>query len=156
MPYVSTAYESNPTAPISEKDKNDQWSNPTWVSVPDPPPNEYGKCVSYVRFVTPGLPKAKQWTKGSLVKGDNKIAKGTVIATFNTEGHYHGHAAIYESQSKQGIAVVDQWITTPAKPISRRVLRFGARGNSNNGDFQYLILSFSVHCFFSFKVQIGH
>jgi hypothetical protein len=143
MAYVSTGYETNPDAPIALKDKNDEWIHPKWVSVPDPSPgesSEYGQCVSYVRFVTKDLPKAKYWKQGKPVKGNKEIGKGTVIATFNKEKHYHGHAAIYESQSeKVGIAVVDQWITPPAKPISRRVLRWGALGNSNNGDHFYVV-----------------
>jgi len=139
MPYVSTNYENNSNAPISVKDESGEWKNPTWVSVPDPPPNEYGECVSYVRFVTLGLPKALEWSKGRPVKGHLDIAKGTVIATFNAAGHYHGHAAIYENQSEKGINVVDQWITAPPKPISRRMLRFGAAGISNNGNNFYVV-----------------
>ena len=126
MAYVSTNYENNPDAPI---DKN------TWVGTAP----YYGECVSYVKFVTPGLPGTLMWKKGDPVKGNTKIVRGTVIATFNKEGHYHGHAAIYESQTEKGIHVVDQWIRPPAMPIHRRLLRFTGVGNVNDGDAFYVV-----------------
>ena len=118
MPYVSQNYVSNPNAPI---DKN------VWVAAAP----YYGACVSYVKFVTPGLPQTPMWKKGLPVKGNRNILRGTVIATFNDHGKYFGQAAIYESQTAQGINVVDQWITPPPRPIHRRMLRFGAHGNAN-------------------------
>jgi|SRR4051794_9777 hypothetical protein len=126
MAYVSTNYENNPDAPI-DKD--------TWVGTAP----YYGQCVSYVKFVTPGLPATALWKKGEQVKENTKVVRGTVIATFNKEGHYEGHAAIYESQTVAGLKVVDQWITPPAKPIHRRLLRFGAHGNSNDGDGFFVV-----------------
>ena len=126
MPYVSNNYASNTNAPI---DAN------TWVG--EAP--YYGQCVSYVKFVTPELPQTPIWRKGSQVKGNFKILRGTVIATFDANNHYSGHAAIYEGQNAAGINVVDQWITPPAQPIHRRMLRFGAHGNSNNGDNFFVV-----------------
>jgi hypothetical protein len=134
MPYVSDNFQSNPNAPIAKQDAKGNWTNPKWVDAPDPPSAEHGQCVSYVRFVTKGMPKAANWKPGALVKGNYNLAKGTVIATFDKNGHYHGHAAIYVSQSKDGIAVVDQWITGTPKPVSRRLIHWAGKGVSNNGD----------------------
>jgi hypothetical protein len=124
MPYVSGNYDHNPGAPMG-----------TWVG--NPP--YHGQCVSYVKAVIPGLPATASWSKGRRVRGDLSIAAGTLIATFNEHGHYSVHAAIYESQGPNGINVVDQWITPPPQPIHRRLLRFGAHGNSNNGDNFYVV-----------------
>jgi len=124
MPYVSQNYDNNPAAPLGQ-----------WVG--DPP--YYGQCVSYVKAVVPTLPETKKWKKGALVKYNVTLMAGTVIATFNSSGNYFGHAAIYESQTDDGLNVVDQWITAPAMPIHRRMLRFGAHGNSNNGDNFYVV-----------------
>jgi hypothetical protein len=126
MAYVSNNYTDNPDAPIDQE---------TWVG--DPPYK--GQCVSYVKFVTPGLPQAALWKKGIQVKGERSIARGTVIATFNSDNKYFGHAAIYESQTDAGINVVDQWITPPPRPIHRRMLRFGAQGLANNGDNFFVV-----------------
>lgn len=126
MAYVSTNYTDNPGAPIDQN---------TWVG--DAP--YHGQCVSYVKFVTPGLPQTAAWKKGIQVKGNRDIVSGTVIATFNSDNKYFGHAAIYENQSDAGINVVDQWITPPASPIHRRMLRFGAHGLANNGDNFFVV-----------------
>jgi len=68
-------------------------------------------------------------------KNSRNIVAGTVIATFDANGHYKGHAAIYVSQDATGILVYDQYVTPPSpKPVGPRVLRWGAKGNSNNGD----------------------
>jgi hypothetical protein len=123
MPYVSHNYDKNPAAPLGK-----------WVGTAP----YYGECVSYVKAVVPNLPQTSLWKKGALVKGKN-ISAGTVIATFNAAGHYSGHAAIYENQTSSGLNVVDQWIKPPAQPIHRRMLRFGAHGNSNNGDNFFVV-----------------
>jgi hypothetical protein len=74
------------------------------------------------------------------VKGAKNIMTGTVIATFNASNQYEGHAAIYVSQSKDGISVYDQWRTPPTpKAVGPRLLRFGAVGNSNDGDRFYVV-----------------
>jgi hypothetical protein len=119
MPYVATNYDKSPAAPLGH-----------WVGAPP----YYGQCVSYVKAVAPALPQTSKWRKGAPVKGNATIKAGTVIATFDAAGNYSGHAAIYESQSPDGLNVIDQWITPPPQPIHRRTLRFGAHGNSNNGD----------------------
>ena len=124
MPYISSNYDNNPAAPLGK-----------WVGSPP----YYGECVSYVKAVVPTLPQTSRWKKGASVKGNNTIKAGTVIATFNAGGQYYGHAAIYESQTVEGINVIDQWIKAPAKPIHRRMLRFGAHGDVNNGDKFFVV-----------------
>ena len=144
MAYRAKNYASNPKAPLgkwvctrtSSLDPFDQ----------EPPvanrgnPDFCGQCVSYLTTVCEGLPvNTSKWRQGALVKGNAMVFSGTAIATFNVAGKYSGHAAIYVDQSDSGITVVDQWVTPPAKPIHQRLLRFGARGNSNNGDNFYVI-----------------
>ncbi len=144
MPYLSTNYMSNTNAPVG-----------TWVCAPTSrhapfstvPPHAQtggtdlcGQCVSYVKKVCPSLPSTSMWRKGALVKTSTNLAPGTVIATFNANGHYEGHAAIYVSQNTQGITVYDQYVTPPSpKAIGPRLLRWGAHGNSNNGDKFYVV-----------------
>jgi hypothetical protein len=81
----------------------------------------------------------KLWKKGVQVKSAKDIVAGTAIATFGTDDKYSGHAAIYESQTPAGINVVDQWVTAPATAIHRRLLKFGAKGLSNNGDNFFVV-----------------
>jgi hypothetical protein len=96
--------------------------------------------VSYVTTVCSTIPVSTGvWRKGVQVKGNKNALRGTAIATFDSSGKYSGHAAIYESQTTLGINVVDQWVTPPAKAIHKRLLRFGAHGNSNNGDNFFVI-----------------
>jgi hypothetical protein len=99
-----------------------------------------GQCVSYVKKVCPTLPATSGWKKGALVKNNPKILTGTIIATFNAAGKYEGHAAVYVNQSPAGINVYDQWVTPPTpKAVGPRLLRWGAHGNSNNGDNFYVV-----------------
>ncbi|MGY8527982.1 BPSL0067 family protein [Paracidovorax citrulli] len=144
MPYVSLNYKNNSAAPVGK-----------WTCAPTsnlqpfgevPPtnktggPNFCGQCVSYVKKVCPSLPGTTQWRKGAQVKDNQSIAPGTAIATFNASGHYEGHAAIYVSQDAAGIKVYDQYVTPPSpKAVGPRVLRWGAHGNSNNGNNFYVI-----------------
>ena len=77
------------------------------------PPVGTGECVPLVEDAT-GAPRAAQWSRGALVKGNTALARGTAIATFDAAGNYgnnrHGnHAAIYLGQDASGIQVVDQW-----------------------------------------------
>jgi hypothetical protein len=85
--------------------------------------------------VCPSLPATRSWKKGLPVRDNIEISAGTVIATFNAAGTYEGHAAIYVSQGSAGINVYDQYVTPPSpKAVGPRTLRWGAAGNSNNGD----------------------
>ena len=144
MPYVSTDYANNTKAPLGQWTCTRTSSLGPYDSTPPAEtqgnPNYCGQCVSFVTTVCPTLPvSTHSWRKGGLVKGDSTIAAGTAIATFDANGRYNGHAAIYENQTDTGINVVDQWVTPPAQAIHRRMLRFGARGLSNNGDNFYVI-----------------
>ena len=144
MAYVSSNYKNNPNAPVG------QWvctrTSALGPYTTTPPsdkthsPNFCGQCVSFVTTVCPTLQvNTALWKKGALVKGNADILPGTAIATFNEHGHYSGHAAIYDGQDKDGLNVYDQWVTPPARAIHYRPLRFGAHGNSNNGDNFYVI-----------------
>ncbi|WP_428488541.1 BPSL0067 family protein, partial [Rhodopila sp.] len=90
-----------------------------------------GECVPLVRAAT-GAPQATNWQRGLQVQGNTNIRPGTAIATFDSNGHYDGHAAIYLGQDEDGIRVVDQWnirdpgghITEHHKP-SKRTIFFG-------------------------------
>lgn len=139
MAYVATNYANHAKAPVGK------WAcAPTSALAPfDEPPSGAqtkgsdlcGQCVSYVKTVCPLLPATANWKKGAAVRGNTRLAAGTVIATFGSGGHYEGHAAIYVSQNDAGITVYDQWISGAApKPVGSRLLRWGAQGRSNNGD----------------------
>jgi hypothetical protein len=144
MAYVATNYATNPSAPVGQ-----------WVCAPSSAlaPSKTvpigdttkgtdlcGQCVSYVKKVCPTLPQTSKWKKGTPTKGNKTIQAGTVIATFNTSGKYEGHAAIYVSQDEKGILVYDQYVTPPSlKAVGPRTLRFGASGNSNNGNNFYVV-----------------
>lgn len=144
MSYVATNYLTNLKAPIGK------WACTRTSSISpydkEPPSDKQGssdfcgQCVSYVTTVCPTIPVAtKYWKKGAKAKENKDILAGTAIATFDKNGKYSGHAAIYERQDTVGINVVDQWVTSPAKAIHKRILRFGAHGNSNNGDNFFVI-----------------
>ena len=143
MPYVSQNYAKNADAPLKE-----------WVCTrtsalgpykTKPPKNQQGgpdfcgQCVSYVTTVCPTIPVATgKWKKGVPVKGNLTIAKGTAIATFSNE-KYQGHAAIYESQDKDGIHVYDQWVTGAGKAVGTRLIKWDGSGVSNNGAGFYVV-----------------
>jgi len=64
----------------------------------------------------------------------------TVIATFNANDQYEGHAAIYVSQDDLGLRVYDQYIYGRVpKAVGPRTLRFGAQGDANNGDKFFVV-----------------
>ncbi len=67
-----------------------------------------GECVDLVRTAT-GAPRSTEWQRGAQVQGNANIRPGTAIATFDSNGRYDGHAAIYLGQDAQGIRVIDQW-----------------------------------------------
>lgn len=106
-----------------------------------------GECVDLVRAAT-DAPQTKNWQRGVLVKGNTAILSGTVIATFDSNGHYTGHTAIYLGQDENGIQVIDQWnrrnpngnITSQHKP-SQRTLYFNQpqRNRVNQGESYYVV-----------------
>jgi hypothetical protein len=67
-----------------------------------------GECVPLVQAAT-GAPLSTEWRPGVQVQGNMNIRPGTAIATFDSNGHYDGHAAIYLGQDTSGIQVIDQW-----------------------------------------------
>jgi hypothetical protein len=142
MAYLATNYATDPKAPANK-----------WVCAPGSKlgpfdtaptkntghPDYCGQCVSYVKVVCPVLPATAAWKKGEAAKGNKTILAGTVIATFNANDKYEGHAAIYVSQDENGLRVYDQYIYGVAKGIGPRVLRFGAHGDANNGDKFFIV-----------------
>jgi hypothetical protein len=144
MAYVSTNYANNLNAPVDKWTCAPTSSLAPFSQVPSGDDtkglNLCGQCVSYVKRVCPTLPATSSWKKGAAVRNNKDILTGTVIATFNANGQYHGHAAIYVSQGPDGILVYDQYVTPPSpKAVGARTLRWGAGGNSNNGDNFYVV-----------------
>ena len=66
------------------------------------------ECVEVARQCF-GAPPSSKWKPGNAVVGNEKVKKGTLIATF-VDGKYKGHTALYLSQDSKGnIRVLDQW-----------------------------------------------
>ena len=144
MPYVSTNYANNLNAPIGKWVCAPTSRLPPFATAPSGTNTKgtdlCGQCVSYVKKTCPTLPVTSRWNKRAPVRDNAKIATGTVIATFNAAGKYEGHAAIYVSQSVASINVYDQYVTAPSpKAIGPRMLRWGAHGNSNDGNSFYVV-----------------
>ena len=97
---------------------------------------ESRECVAVVKYFAKA-PHTSLWKKGARVKGNTSIKPGTAIATFNSNGKYFGHAAIYISQTATAINVYDQW---NSKPLRTRPIEFKGHGYvSNDGDQFYVI-----------------
>jgi hypothetical protein len=81
-----------------------------------------GECVPLVRAAT-GAPRAADWQRGALVRGNAAVRPGTGIATFDDNGHYTGHAAILLWQDEHELHVIDQWnVRDPHGNITRHIL----------------------------------
>jgi len=145
MPYVSKNYLNHKDAPVGQWACAPSSSLGPYETIPASetttgPVDYCGQCVSYVKTVCPTLPaRTADWKKGAAVKDNKTIVAGTVIATFNGDGKYLGHAAIYVDQGSAGITVYDQWVTGTPKPIGSRVLKWGAKNTVNNGDSYYVV-----------------
>lgn len=145
MPYISINYRLNLSAPMGQWSCSRASSLGPYLTAPAPAlrnsPAYCGQCVSFVTQVCPKIPvSTSKWVRGALVRGDKSIRSGTAIATFNPKGHYYGHAAIYVSQDKNGIHVVDQWVDGVPKPAHDRVIRWNGGPNvANNGDSFYVV-----------------
>jgi hypothetical protein len=142
--YISTNYMNNPNAPVGKWTCSPTSDLAPFKKVPAGDDTKgdklCGQCVSYVKKVCPTCPPTNSWKKGLPVKNNKSIVPGTVIATFNKSETYEGHAAIYISQNPVGINVYDQYVTPPSpKAVGPRTLRWGAHGNSNNGDNFYVV-----------------
>lgn len=55
---------------------------------------ESHECAAIVKYFAKA-PQTIIWKKRAKVKGKTTIQSGTVIATFEKNGKYYGHAAIY-------------------------------------------------------------
>jgi hypothetical protein len=144
MPYVSLNYKTSPNAPVGKWTCAPSSSLGPFDAAPTGAQTKgtdlCGQCVSYVKKVCPTLPATAAWKKGAAVKGSKSLALGTVIATFNDQGKYEGHAAIFDGQIAAGINVYDQWVTPPnPKAVGPRLLRWGAQGRANNADNYYVV-----------------
>jgi hypothetical protein len=97
-----------------------------------------GHCVDFVKAAA-GMPRTAVWQEGTEVRGNSQIARGTAIATFESDGGYTSesgnHAAIYLHQDEHGIWVYDQW---QGQPVHKRLIRFqggsGAKWGSKSND----------------------
>jgi hypothetical protein len=143
MPYIATNYTKNPKAPLGKWVCDPKSALGPFDKVPTKDtenPDYCGQCVSYVKHVCPSLPRTAEWKKGVAAKGNKNIKDGTIIATFDANGKYSGHAAVYVSQTDKHLNVYDQFKTPPTpSPIAARELKFGAPVNSNNGDLFYVV-----------------
>jgi hypothetical protein len=144
MAYVAPNYKSHPKAPLGSWACAPTSSLQPQTTAPTGSVSKgldlCGQCVSYVKQVCPTLPNTKDWVRGTRVRDVDGLLPGTVIATFNAEGKYQGHAAIFESKNTQGLLVYDQWMTPPTpSPVGSRLLRWGAPKASNNGDAFHVV-----------------
>ena len=97
-----------------------------------------GYCVDFVKAAA-GVPRTAAWQEGAEVRGNPDIARGTAIATFESDGSYTSesgnHAAIYLYQDDRGIWVYDQW---RGQPVHKRLIRFeggsGSKWGSKSND----------------------
>ena len=99
-----------------------------------------GECASGVQKIFKDyhgywiLRDTSKWKKGRKVFG-NDITPGTAIASFDSEGNYKSHTAIYVSQNPQEVHVYDQW---KGHSFGERILRSsysGAKMASNHPDY---------------------
>jgi hypothetical protein len=97
-----------------------------------------GHCVDFVKAAA-GVPRTAAWREGAAVRANPHLARGTAIATFESDGSYTSesgnHAAIYLYQDDHGIWVYDQW---QGQPVHKRLIRFeggsGAKWGSKSND----------------------
>ena len=75
--------------------------------------NNLGECVSLVKNLA-GLGHTSTWHPGAKVIDVNDLKPGTAIGTFDKDGHFVGHAAIFlfrrkNEKGKDCIYVLDQY-----------------------------------------------
>lgn len=101
-----------------------------------------GHCVAYARQAA-SMPHTGSWRQGALVKGNNKIAIGTAIATFDETKRYGNkvdgtsHVAIYLGEDAIGIQVIDQWV---GHPVSERTIHFRSSPRAVNDGRNYYVV----------------
>lgn len=105
-----------------------------------------GECVPLVQQAT-GAPRSIQWRPGEQVQGNADIPRGAAIATFDHNGHYTGHAAIYLGQDSHGIQVIDQWnnlqnghITSHHSPQERTIRFNNTKGSTVDQGERYHVV----------------
>jgi hypothetical protein len=145
MPFIAFNYATSPKAPVGTWVCSRTSSLGPFATVPPDAkqhgPYFCGQCVSYVTQACPTLPAGTfVWKKGAAVKDNPGIAAGTVIATFNEQGHYFGHAAIYVRQDAHRLFVYDQWVSgTNPKAIGPRQIAWHGHGIANRGDGFFVV-----------------
>jgi hypothetical protein len=104
-----------------------------------------GHCVDFVK-ASAGAPRTDAWQAGAEVHGNPRVAPGTAIATFESDGSYTSetgnHAAIYLYQDDRGIWVYDQW---QGQPVHKRLIRFeggsgGKWGSKSNDGTRFAVI----------------
>ena len=116
--------------------------------IPDIDKNYGVQCVGLLKYYS-DCGGTKSWTKGDDVSGacDAKtIARGTAVATFNSEGKYasnptgnHACFFIEEQKDGSGFLVLEQHVDPFPEKIQIRVLKYngvpkGGKIEMNNGD----------------------
>jgi len=139
LPNTATDARPNAAAGSYVADNPGQWIGH--------PPVGTGECVPLVQKAT-GAPRSSEWRPGALVQGNTAIKPGTAIATFDSKGHYQGHAAIYLGEDEYGIQVIDQWnnrdaagyIMSLQKPHSRTIYYGRPKSNFINQGEKYHVV----------------
>jgi hypothetical protein len=104
------------------------------------------ECVEFIRQAA-GAPVTTSWRPGVKVSDANPgaILRGTAIATFDSNGRYPTdllgkHAAIYLSQTKDAIQVLDQWDSQhEVKPRNISLKKPAGTKRSDDGKTFYVI-----------------
>lgn len=107
----------------------------------------WGECVSLVKALSKNNLATSNWIKGRRVMTGN-VAQGTAIATFNSNGQYSGHAAIFNSYlagpyppggEPPGMVVWDQnYVATHA--VGKHTLYpAGGSGGVSDADSYYVV-----------------
>ena len=77
----------------------------------------WGQCVSLVKALSKNNVATSNWQRGDKVMTSYNVMPGTVIATFNSNGNYYGHVAIFRgyiyNNGRVGIMVYDQNYVSP-------------------------------------------
>lgn len=104
------------------------------------------ECVEFIQQAA-DAPATPQWKRGKKVSEAKagEIARGTAIATFDSNGKYPTdglgkHAAIYLSHDANGIKVLDQW--ADQGEVKARTIWFNRPAGtkrSNDADTYYII-----------------
>ena len=109
-----------------------------------------GQCVAYVRAAS-HAPHTSLWLRGATVQGNFALEPGTAIATFDPNGRYgshtdgRSHAAIYLGQDKNGIRVLDQWVSKRNGQVVRvavheRIIQFQPKPRPENDGRNYHVI----------------